>query len=606
MDNIKLMSIMIFLGLAMLALYFKFFPLIINPKFSNISLIILTFILISLIVYVINYGNEYLALLQAIIFLFIFEAVPNLRLSYPPLHDPYYHYACTLNILNSGTLDPIIRDWYWLVEIQLRWPDMHLLTVTLSYLTEIDIFQFFRYQQPFLAIIPFLFAYLLVKFLTGNLFASLISAFFTVAASVNLYYLSEYHPQGIAIVYLSIILYSLFKFSFEGDYRFLGIGIILSVAFSLSHYFTPLFWGLVLIVFLIFMPLSTKLIKSCSKSDTYGPFPFKGYAYVLACVCIILYYFIETIAYNKPLDQSRIPDILINFLMQNSQAFDILLILIVVTIISFFLIAKKHRIFRGSDSEYNYSFPSNIGVLFILLVMFYLVLVIVDIASDSSYFAIPRFGKWLLLFLTLFTVANILNYNAKILVLIILYVIIFFAAMLGALIIPNFPTDRLIGFWLFPAAPLASLAIIRLMTVNNGSSTRNMLPFILLASIIIMTGILSSQIPAFFLREPSIDPNIWYSNIMPNMDEYKSTGEWTGQYIPISQISHIQIITDFHTRVLPFFFGKHSTNNIDVDYYAIDKYIFINPKSKEATYSHKISKDDLARIFQSDNLDIYK
>ena len=92
-----------------LAFYFKYFPTIINSTITNILAFTLVFAEILLFVYGAFMLRDlgliyYFFCLRCLFFVFIVRAIPNLRLLYPPLHDPYYHYVCTLNILDYGTL----------------------------------------------------------------------------------------------------------------------------------------------------------------------------------------------------------------------------------------------------------------------------------------------------------------------------------------------------------------------------------------------------------------------------------------------------------------------------------------------------------------------
>jgi hypothetical protein len=435
--------------------------------------------------------------------------------------------------------------------------------------------------------------------------ASMISALFVAATDVNVFYLSEYHPQGIATAYLLMILYGFFKLISSGDYRFLGLGIVLSMAFALSHYFTPLYWALVFIILLPAIKIANLLLRKLFKSDKDLDLPQIGYVYMIISISIISFYFIINSDYNTPLIQFHVTDLIVNVL-SSYKTFFILISFATIVIFSIIFIYKMY--WNGAIKPERYhNFHSWLRInssIIGILITFYLLTIIFYIECNYSYIAISRLYKWILLILSLSTIAKISIYNKRILAMTVLYGIITISAILGTLIIPSFPTDRLIGFWLIPAAPLASLTIIRLSTESNPRSKFRKYLFILIPSIIVIAGLLSSQPPAFFLQNPNVDGAIWYSNILPKMEEYKSAGEWTGKFIPYYE--NIQIMTEFHTRILPFFFGKRSINNIDHSYNGSNIYRIINPKSTENPFSHELNENEYNQIYNSNNINIYK
>lgn len=196
--HLKIIALITYLQLALLAIYFKRFPTIVNATITNLFIFMLVFTLTSLIVYgaflVKKTDDIYFLLPQSLIFTFIARAVPNLRLSYPPLHDPYYHFVCTLNVIEYGTLRPILGWWYSGVDTQLHWPDMHLITTALVEITNVDVMQFFRFQEPFMGIIFFMAVFLLTKIVTTNDSVALLAGLF---ASINDLYKNKIGTLGI-------------------------------------------------------------------------------------------------------------------------------------------------------------------------------------------------------------------------------------------------------------------------------------------------------------------------------------------------------------------------------------------------------------------------
>ena len=97
------------------------------------------------------------------------RSIPHLRLAYPPLHDPYFYFSCFLNIVEHGTLQPILSEWYSsAISINIQWPVMHLLGAMTAQVTAIDSMWFLRFQQPLMGAIFALAVFALAKEATKN------------------------------------------------------------------------------------------------------------------------------------------------------------------------------------------------------------------------------------------------------------------------------------------------------------------------------------------------------------------------------------------------------------------------------------------------------
>ena len=159
------LSIISWVLIAVSALYFKFFPTLINPVFSDILIASLIFILLlSLVVgsFMVQSSKELVLFMpQYLLICFFARCVRYLRLSYPMLWDPYAFLATFLNIHDFGTLKPIYSNWYPGMESLVNWPSMLIITECLSRIGGIDYMWLFNYQQPILGMIFFLGVYLL-------------------------------------------------------------------------------------------------------------------------------------------------------------------------------------------------------------------------------------------------------------------------------------------------------------------------------------------------------------------------------------------------------------------------------------------------------------
>lgn len=533
--RLKVITIFTYLLLALLAIYFKYFPTIINTATTNFFIIMLVFTLTLLLVYgafLIKKTNDiYFLLPQSLIFTFIARAVPNLRLSYPPLHDPYYHFVCTLNVIEYGTLRPILGWWYSGVDTQLHWPDMHLITTALVETTNIDAMQFFRFQEAFMGMIFFLAVFLLTKTVTNNNGVALLAGLFASISDVTIFYQSEYHPQGISFVYFVLLLYAFAKSRQVIDVSYRYLSLIFATVFVLSHYFSPLFIALIFSSYITVM-LMTRIFSSFNVIwNKYGNM-FEDvtldYAYFLIVIIASLSY--HFFVYYGPLK---------TFIgMASGPALE------------------GHLISIGQ---------TNVPLL-------------------TSILASSKWGLFVLAIISILLIFKTKNTNEFRLG--VITVCIIFAGIVGNYVVAS-PLDRIIGFYVPFAAIFASFTLHRFKDewFRGIHENRKVIVAVLIASIIMTAGFFNSQTPAYFFKDSGVDTFYWYSNRLPSMDEYKVAGEWYNIYI--SNDSMIGV--EWDTRTIPFFYGKQSYNNV-IHFKEIPskwKYIMSNPS---IPYENKMSE----------------
>ena len=149
--QIKVVAILTNLLLIPFIAYFKYFPTIINATISNIFIVLLVFILLSLLVFgtfIIRRSREvYYFIPQSLIFVFLARAAPNLRLAYAWIDDEVAHFVCTLNVVTYGTLKPILSGWYSTLDMELHWRAMHLVSVSVADVAHLDVIQVMSYQE---------------------------------------------------------------------------------------------------------------------------------------------------------------------------------------------------------------------------------------------------------------------------------------------------------------------------------------------------------------------------------------------------------------------------------------------------------------------------
>jgi hypothetical protein len=554
-NQLQIISIISSLLLIPIIIYFKYFFIIFNSYTSNIFIFCIIFLFIFLLVYgsfILEKSNDvYFLIPQSLMFTFLARAIPNLRLSYPPLHDPYYHFVCTLNVIEYDTLMPILDWWYGGgVNSQLHWPDMHIITATLVKITDIDTMQFFRFQEPVMGIIFFMAVFLLAKNVTNNNGVALLAGLLASINDILIFYQSEYHPQGLSIIYFVLLLYTFIKSRQVIDIRYRYISLIFGAAFVLSHYFTPLFLALIFSSYVV-VTLITRIFSNFSVIwGKYGNMfenVTSDYAYFIIIIVVSISY--HLFVYIGPLSQ------FIGFLLHESPL-------------------KGQLISFGQTT----------------------------VPLFSSILSSVKWGMFLLAIISVFFIFITKNTNEFRLG--ILIICILFSGVIGNYVLKS-PLDRLIGFYVPFASIFASLTLYRFKDrwFKSINKNKKVIVAVSIASLIMISGFFNSQTPAYFFHDSEINTYYWYSNRLPNMDEYKIAGEWFGKYT--SEGSTVGI--EFDTRAIPFYYGKRAYQNVKQNNKYSNDYIMINP---EIPYNYKEYKnisfiEESSEVYTNDEINIY-
>lgn len=497
--RLKIIAIISYILLGLLAIYFKFSPFNINSLYVNFFVCFSAIVFIGLVVYgllTINSPKHVFYLMpQSLAFVFLARAVPNLRLSYPPLHDPYYHYVCSLNLLKYGTLKPILNWWYPQINMQLHWPNMHLINAALVKVTNINEMQFFRFQEPLMGIILFLAVFILAKSITKNNAISMLAALFASLGDTIIFYQSEYHPQGLAFVYFTFLFYFYIKSRSQRNIFFTSLMILLITVFALSHHFSSLLLGLLAIAYLVAIFFTVNIPFLRDRFPEIAGAIKKDYTlWGIIAIVVLSYHFFGYFSFGKQI---------LTFLKE--------------------IAPSASLITAGSQV------PLQVTLL--------------------------NAAKYILLFLALpslvyiFKTKDINEYRCGLLL-----VCVLIGGVVGTVIIFS-PIDRILGFYMPFAAIFGALTVFRLkdewLAAINKKIVLNVLVFIV--SVPMVAGFFNSQTPAYFFQDSAVNTYYWYSNRLPKMDQYKIAGKWVGVFI--SNESTIGI--DFDTRTIPFYYGKH-------------------------------------------------
>lgn len=536
--------------------YFYLFPTLINPLFSDILIVLGVLLLISCLIYASvkakSSRDVVLVLLGIVLLSILARSVPHLRLAYPPLADPYYHAVSALNIIDYGTLQPILGDWYSGVYAHLHWPMMHLFTAGAVNITGIDSMWFFRFQEPLLGGIFTLSVFALAKEATKSNSIALLSALFASLSDVVIYYQSEYHAQGFAVIPFVLFLYIYLKSRTTGRLSYYVLALVCLVVFLLSHHFSSLFVTLLAIGFIGLNQLISILPQWIGRVTQVAREVRADYnLWVIVAVAGLAYH---VMIYFSPL-----------------QSF----------------IGK----FVEPQLEPTASLVA-VGVGVPMLV------------------TLLNSAKWGIFALAAFAIARIIRTpRPHELRLLVLLAGILFAGFLAEYIIWG-PVDRMIVFYAPLASIFAAMTVHTLFTLNKFSFRRTQAikaATVFIVGLLLVAGFLNgSHVPAFYFKSSQVNNCYWYSNRLPKMDECKVASEWTGMYIP----GNLRIGTGWYIRTLPFFFGKRSLINVISPVYSprasVDYFMY----ESNIQYRHKESKPEydrnLSMIYNNGEVQIYK
>ncbi|MFC2021452.1 hypothetical protein ACFLU1_06725 [Chloroflexota bacterium] len=528
--------------------YFHFFPTLGNPVFSDILIVLGLLLLLSCLIYASvkakSSRDVILVLLGIMLLSILARSVPNLRLAYPPQADAYYYAISTLNIIDYGTLQPVLADWYGGVGAHLHWPMMHLFTAGAVKITGIDSMWFFRFQEPLLGGLFALIAFALAREATKNNAIALLSALFASASDVAIYYQSEYHPQGFAVILFVFFLYIYLKSRTTGRLSYSVLAIVVLAGLLLSHHFSSLFLALLSISFIGFNHLISVLPRRIGRITQVAIEVRADYSlWIIIAVAGLAYHFM---AYTGVVQSffGRITG------TQLEPSGELLAIGAAVPLLTTLLNLTKYGIF--------------------LLATFSFIRVIRN----------PRPHEFRLL---------------------VLLVCVLFAGFTATFILWG-PVDRMILFYAPLVSIFAATTVHKLLTLSRVSLRRTQM---IKVTTVLMVGILlvAGFFNGFSARQLYFKSSQVQNYVLPNIVEYKVAGEWTGIHIS----SDSRIGAGYYSRTFPFFFGKRSFNKVIFPVYSptasVDYFI-----SEPSVTSGEMPEYDreLSVIYDNGEVEIYK
>jgi len=395
---------------------------------------------------------------------------------------------------------------WWLPDIEgaLCWPIMYLITESLTTIAGINYISLWKFQEPLLGVVFFLAIFILAREVTRSNGIALLAALLASFASHIIFYQSEYHFQGLALIMFAFLVYSFIKSESTGGIAYRLLILLFVPACILSHYFSSLFLAVVFAIFLFIM----QFLKIGGKK-----LPIRITEEGISNSSIFLIIIISSLAYH---------------LYVYSKHFETYVKMILST-------------------THSYGAP-----LF---------------GSSGAFFItnITKSVRWITFALAVISIAYILKTkDKKELYLAIFWLIFLILGFIGEYLI-WLEVGRIVVFYELITGTFAAMTLFRFRDIWISKISRNKKTFVacLLASIIItFTFFGGHYMPAYYFKSFGMNDHYWCSNRLPNMDAYIPAGKWMNNYVPNSS----KFITDFDrygfTCSMVLFWGKKSAENI--------------------------------------------
>lgn len=524
--------------LALTFLYFFFFPTFGNPLLSDILIFTSMLLLLSSLVYACRLAKSSKDTAFALVTIIISSVMARSMLCLSintPLQDAVCYSISTLNILEYGTLEPVLSWWYPLLGTHLHWPIMHLLTATTAQITGIDAMWLFRFAAPLFGGIFSLMVFSLARAVTKNNSVALLAALFASLADVIIFYQSEYHPQGLALLLFVVIVYAWLKLMEKKDWAYWVLLGICSGAFLLLHHFSSLYIGLLVFSFVIANELLYFIYKRRDSSLIARAMANlrRGYVFLICFGGAVLFY--HFVVYPTAFEQ---------FMALSTPPSPVTPVTPVTPL-------------------------PGVTVFGVPLITFLL-----------------RLAKWGILFLGIASIVRVLRKPTErelslilLLGLIMLTGVLGMAGMLGGWM-AGIPIDRFIAFYAPLISIFAAMTVHNLLTHTKFSIKRTLLikgVTILGAGILLTAGFLNGQPLPYYFKSDEIVTYSWAHELIPSANKYQPTGEWIGKFTsPDSKYT----VSEYIGWMVPFFYGERPMCNVKRLSSAEDVpegYLIINP-----------------------------
>ena len=452
--------------------YLHSYPTIVNPSVSDLVLTCALAAWIGSITLAIltHESNRECALALATIveLSLVVRLIPHLRFSVPILIDPYPYSLVASSISTSGSLSPILTWWYPQLPNLMPWPLMQLQSVSVADASGLGLGWAIRFQEPLFGSLIAPAAFLLARSITLSNRASLLTALLASSSDVVIFYQSEYHPQGLALLLFTFFLYSYFRSLGKSKVPFRFISVILTIAMVFVHHFSAILVALLALGFLI-------------------------------------------LAYLVPIIKARFPNGETAWFSASSRT---VWLLLAVSTMSYEILGYP-RVVRGFFDLLQYLPPPSIVITFGA-----------NTPLSSTILNALKWGVFVSAASVVIRMRHRLSLREWSLVMLILIVI---AGGLLADFAIGGPTDRIVAFAILLVTPLSALGFL---SVIGKGGPRVLWRVLTVAVLVVIStgGVMNVFPPGLYLQSSGPDPHYFSSNDFSSVSVYVPTGNWINQY----------------------------------------------------------------------------
>lgn len=461
---------------------------------------------------------------QISLFAIFVRAIPVLRLYYQIFPDSHAYFIPAMNVVENKTLEfgPAMASWWDLSRLT-YWPFIHLVTGSAAQISSVDLMWFLRWQEPLLGGLFALTLFGVAKIVSGRNSVALISALIGSTGATVVFYQSEYHPQGLAVVLFGLFFYAYLKSRTFHSYAMRAIVMLFVAAFIFSHHFSSIFIAvlsagfLALAMVIRFLPAklgSTGKVAAALNED-YDLF-------ILITVGSAFYHFMVR------------PAVITEWLYALKV-----------------VAPGETPLFTSPASASSYDIPFIITFL-------------------------TRMKWGILILAALYLIRMARRPQPQELRLFLFMVSILTAGIAGNYIVFG-PIDRMIAFYSPIVAVFAALAVYMMSDTKRKFLSSFLVQKGLLAVVafFVVADILTAFSPAFFFQNSAPNPYMAFSNRPPIARQYVKAGEWLREFTGQPSFG-----TEYDTLTVVFFYARKNfsqSNNQMSRAFSFD-YGIINPK----------------------------
>lgn len=425
----------------------------------------------------------------------LIRSIPNLRLSFPPLHDPYYYFVGSINITEYGTISPELSGWFSNLALHLKWPLLQLISAMGIESSGLEGFFMLRFLNPLLSVLLPLSVFLLGRHVFNSIRIGLVAAMLATSLDACVFYQSEFHPQGVAISLLALLIFAMFRFASSKKTPMAIALLLLTSAIILSHHFSSLFLALVGALLILLVSVTWRLLRNNDGAAKRGPF-------------------------SRPIMQPlRVSLVLIAVLC---AAYDILV---------------GYQAVREFFSSLMTSSPPSLLLA----------------AGSGVPLFVTLFGsyKWVMLLISIPAVIHVIKSRDEVQISTLLLLITIVASIGIGNFITGGPTDRLIAFCFTIVAVFAARTLLKERQTRWRAKRLARVGLACAISCLSIFSVLNAQIPAFYFDSAGQNGYFWYSNDISSIQHYGDAGSWINE----SGLQKETFFVEFDTYVIPFYYS---------------------------------------------------